>query len=233
MSKFILLGKSKLLHSLISMFFLVSACSSIQLNDINEKQHFVRSGETLMVIAWRYGLNYQDLISWNKITNTDLIIPGQIIKLTPPPNYLQKKPLRSKSVNKVNKTIRIDSKKINWVLPTNGEILSKFSKNSNFSGGILMGGSLGQSIVAASDGRVVYAGNGLIGYGQLIIIEHSKVYLSAYGYNQRIIVSEGDLIKKGQEIATMGLGPEQTPRLYFEVRRNTKPIDPVQFLSKS
>ena len=67
-----------------------------------------------MVIAWRYGLNYQDLISWNKITNTDLIIPGQIIKLTPPPNYLQKKPLRSKSVNKVNKTIRIDSKKINW-----------------------------------------------------------------------------------------------------------------------
>ena len=128
---------------------------------------------------------------------------------------------------------KIDSKKINWVLPTDGEILSKFSKNSNFSGGILMGGVLGQSIVAASDGRVVYAGNGLIGYGQLIIIEHSKVYLSAYGYNQRIIVSEGDLIKKGQEIATMGLGPEQTPRLYFEVRRNTKPIDPVQFLSKS
>ena len=97
----------------------------------------------------------------------------------------------------------------------------------------MIGGTLGQSISAASDGRIVYAGDGLIGYGQLIIIEHSNVYLSAYGYNQTIIVSEGDLIKKGQKIATMGLSSEQSPGLYFEIRRSTTPIDPIQFINKS
>jgi lipoprotein NlpD len=227
------LKKVKILYVFLSLLFFIVACSPIRLNDVNEKQHFVRPGETLMVIAWRYGLNYQDLISWNKISNTDLIIPGQIIELTPPLNYSRKKLPSSRDIIAANKPIDINDKKITWILPTNGKVLRKFSRNSNFSSGILIGGTLGQSISAASDGRIVYAGDGLIGYGQLIIIEHSNVYLSAYGYNQTIIVSEGDLIKKGQKIATMGLSSEQSPGLYFEIRRSTTPIDPIQFINKS
>ena len=84
---------------------------------------------------------------------------------------------------------------------------------------------------AAASGVVVYAGSGLIGYGQLIIIKHNDTYLSAYGYNASLLVKEGQLINKGQQIATMGEGPEHKPRLHFEIRRNGKPVNPRPFLS--
>ncbi|TFG42084.1 MAG: peptidase M23, partial [Chromatiales bacterium] len=79
-------------------------------------------------------------------------------------------------------------------------------------------------------GRVIYAGSGLIGYGKLIILKHNDTYLSAYGYNASLLVKEGDQIRKGQKIATMGEGPERKPRLHFEIRRNGKPVNPRQFL---
>ena len=84
--------------------------------------------------------------------------------------------------------------------------------------------------MAAASGRVVYAGSGLIGYGQLIILKHNDTYLSAYGYTSSLRVKEGQEVKKGQRIATMGEGPERKPRLHFEIRRNGKPVNPRQFL---
>ena len=83
---------------------------------------------------------------------------------------------------------------------------------------------------AAAAGRVLYSGGGLIGYGQLIILKHNETYLRAYGHNASLLVKEGDTIKKGQRIATMGEGPGQKPRLYFEIRRNGKPVNPRQYL---
>ena len=88
----------------------------------------------------------------------------------------------------------------------------------------------GQTVRAAAAGRVVYSGGGLIGYGQLIIVKHNDTYLSAYGHNASLLVEEGDNIKKGQRIATMGEGPGQEPRLHFEIRRNGKPVNPRQYL---
>ena len=96
--------------------------------------------------------------------------------------------------------------------------------------GVLINGKTGQPIYAAASGRVVYAGSGLIGYGQLIILKHNDTYLSAYGYNASLLVKEGENVKKGQRIATMGEGPERKPRLHFEIRRNGKPVNPRQFL---
>ena len=126
-----------------------------------------------------------------------------------------------------------NNRNLKWASPTNGKVIRQFSKSSKLFSGILLSGKLGQAINAASDGRVVYAGNGLVGYGQLIIIEHDNTYLSAYGYNEGLIVKEGDWIVKGQKIATMGMGPEKLPRLYFEIRRNTDPVDPLSFIGKS
>ena len=94
----------------------------------------------------------------------------------------------------------------------------------------MINGKLGQSIYAAASGRVVYAGGGLIGYGKLIIIKHNDTYLSAYGYNASLLVKEGEQIRKGQKIATMGEGPERKPRLHFEIRRNGKPVNPQRYL---
>jgi lipoprotein NlpD len=94
----------------------------------------------------------------------------------------------------------------------------------------LIDGRQGQPIVAAASGIVVYAGSGLIGYGELIIIKHNDTYLSAYGYNAKLLVREGQTIVRGQQVALMGEGPERKPRLHFEIRRNGQPVNPRQFL---
>ena len=227
-----MLTASKKFMSLLFLSLFLFACSSIQLEKVSEKRHFVRTGETLYFIAWRYGLDYQDLIVWNQISSKSLIYPGQIIKLSGPTSYEKIKKIAPKSNKKIINS-KISNKNLKWASPTKGKVTRRFSKNSKLFSGILLDGKLGQAINAASDGRVVYAGNGLVGYGQLVIIEHDKTYLSAYGHNQALSVKEGDWILKGQKIATMGLDPKKLPRLYFEIRRNSDPVDPLKFIEES
>jgi len=117
-----------------------------------------------------------------------------------------------------------------WEWPTYGQIISGFDDKQGSGTGLLIAGKAGQPVRAAASGRVVYSGGGLIGYGQLIIVKHNNTYLSAYGHNASLLVKEGEAIKKGQRIATMGEGPGQEPRLHFEIRRNGKPVDPLKFL---
>ena len=93
-------------------------------------------------------------------------------------------------------------------------------------------GNLGQSVVAAAAGKVVYSGNGLIGYGNLIIIKHDAHYLSAYGHNRRLLVKEGSEVKAGEKIAEMGDSGKEGTLLHFEIRRDGKPVDPLRYLPK-
>lgn len=97
-------------------------------------------------------------------------------------------------------------------------------------GGILLLGQLGQQVRAASAGRVVYVGNGIRGYGNLIIIKHAENWLSAYAHNQDMTVREGQDVASGQGIGHMGEGPHQIAALYFEIRFNGKPVDPIEYL---
>jgi lipoprotein NlpD len=99
------------------------------------------------------------------------------------------------------------------------------------SGGVLFTGRLGQEVRAAAAGRVVYTGSGIRGYGQLVIVKHDDVLLSAYAYNREVLVSDGQAVAAGQPIARMGPGANQTPTLYFEIRVNGKSIDPLPFLN--
>jgi lipoprotein NlpD len=117
-----------------------------------------------------------------------------------------------------------------WAWPTDGRIDVNFGAKPGTGTGVLINGKADQPIYAAASGRVVYAGDGLIGYGQLIILKHNDTYLSAYGYNAKLLVKEGEKIDKGQRIATMGEGPERKPRLHFEIRRNGQPVNPRQHL---
>jgi lipoprotein NlpD len=118
-----------------------------------------------------------------------------------------------------------------WVWPTEGPIVAPFGSREGIPTGVGIGGAPGQPVRAAAAGRVVYAGSGLIGYGQLIIIKHNETYLSAYGHNSQIWVTEGQDVARGETIATMGLGPERRPRLHFEIRRNGVPVDPTLLVS--
>jgi lipoprotein NlpD len=117
---------------------------------------------------------------------------------------------------------------INWIWPGNGPVLAGFDEAKNK--GLDIGGSAGDPVVAAAEGRVVYAGAGLRGYGNLIILKHNSTYLTAYAHNQTLLVKEDQSVKKGQKIAEMGNSDADRVKLHFEVRRQGKPVDPMKYL---
>ena len=135
---------------------------------------------------------------------------------------------RSTPVTERKKTV-----KIVWSWPTKGRVIQTFSSSDQTRKGIWISGRMGQPVKAAEAGKVVYAGGGLVGYGNLVIIKHNKNYLSAYGYNQKLLVKEGDNIAKGVIVAQMG-SPNSggQPVLHFEIRKQGKPINPLPLLPK-
>lgn len=207
----------------ILLLLLLGACGSSPDYTSSPEHHIVRRGETLFAIASRYGRTPAELARWNRLGDGSLIYPGQVLRLTPPGGASAPAPARLPSLPAE------PSPGFDW--PTDGRIDVEFGGKPGTGTGVLINGRTGQVIRAAAPGTVVYAGSGLIGYGQLIIIKHNDTYLSAYGYNSSLLVREGQAIKRGQQIATMGEGPERKPRLHFEIRRNGNPVNPRQFLS--
>ena len=192
--------------------------------------HIVRRGETLFSIAWRYGKDPKDVARWNNMGDGSLIHPGDVIYLSPgsAPATSQRNSSSRPAPKSLPKVPTQPPPPWSW--PTSGRVSVEFGGKPGTGTGILIDGKAGKPIMAAASGSVVYAGSGLIGYGQLIIIKHNDTYLSAYGYNASLLVKEGATIKKGQRIATMGEGPERKARLHFEIRRNGKPVDPRSYL---
>ncbi|MEM5437130.1 peptidoglycan DD-metalloendopeptidase family protein [Paraburkholderia diazotrophica] len=117
---------------------------------------------------------------------------------------------------------------VSFVWPVRGPLLNSFDDSKNK--GVNIGGTAGEPVKASADGRVVYAGNGLRGYGNLIIIKHDATYLTAYAHNRALMVKEGDAVTKGQKIAEMGNSDSDRVMLHFEVRRQGKPVDPLKYL---
>jgi lipoprotein NlpD len=119
---------------------------------------------------------------------------------------------------------------LNFVWPAQGAVVSTFDETTNK--GVSIAGKIGDAVVAAADGRVVYAGAGLRGYGNLIILKHNNTYLTAYAHNQALLVREDQAVRQGQKIAEMGSSDTDRVKLHFEVRRLGKPVDPIGFLPK-
>ncbi|MBT8099484.1 MAG: peptidoglycan DD-metalloendopeptidase family protein [Gammaproteobacteria bacterium] len=205
---------------------LVVGCASGSRWQHRSDQHIVRQGETLHAIADRYSRSATDLARWNRLGDGSLIYPGQVIRLTPPAGGSAR--ARTPAPRRLP-PIPADPPPP-WSWPANGRIDVEFGGNPGPGTGVLINGRAGQPVYAAASGQVVYAGSGLIGYGQLIILQHNDTYLSAYGYNASLLVKEGQSIKKGQQIATMGEGPERKPRLHFEIRQNGEPVNPRRHL---
>jgi lipoprotein NlpD len=118
---------------------------------------------------------------------------------------------------------------ISFQWPARGNLISGFDETKNK--GLDIGGKLGDPVSAAADGRVVYAGAGLRGYGNLIILKHNNTFLTAYAHNQTLLVKEDQVIKRGQKIAEMGNSDADQVKLHFEIRRQGKPVDPSKYLS--
>jgi len=216
---------------ILSIFVLaaIGGCGSGSGWDTKPDEHFVRRGETLFSIAWRYGEDPADVARWNQLGDGSLIHPGDVIRLTPPAAGRTRSSTSNPRASQPLPPVPTQPPPP-WAWPTKGDIDVHFGGKPGTGTGVLINGKEGQAVNAAASGRVVYAGSGLIGYGQLIILKHNDTYLSAYGYNESLLVKEGETIKKGQRIATMGEGPERKARLHFEIRRNGKPVNPRQYL---
>lgn len=211
-----------------ALLALVSCTSSLV--SYEARVHVVQPGETLHTIAWRHNLDHRDLAQWNRLSNPDLIYVGQRLELSP--GVGAERPTASAPTRRAPQALPPppDLPAPPWQWPTEGSVVSPFGSADGVGRGIGIGGTEGQAVRAAASGRVVYAGSGLIGYGPLVIVKHNDTYLSAYGHNRALLVSQGDDVEQGQVIAQMGLGPGRAPRLHFEIRRNGVPLDPVSLL---
>jgi lipoprotein NlpD len=121
-----------------------------------------------------------------------------------------------------------DDEKLSWMWPSDGKIIATFDEGKNK--GIDIAGKMGQQVMAAGSGKVMYAGSGIRGYGNLVIVKHSNSLLSAYAHNRTILVKEGQNVTKGQPIAEMGDSDADGVKLHFEIRQQGKPVDPAKFL---
>ena len=219
--------------------------------DVNAAQHTVVRGDTVYNIALRYRISQDNLRAWNNLSDNNISV-GQVLRVKPagytppataqtpppatsprttpapvptpaPPANTPATPAATPSVSGSTRS----AAGITWQRPTAGNILTRFGGSEK---GINIGGTAGQPVVAAADGKVVYSGSGLRGYGNLIIVQHNQTYLTAYGHNQRLLVREGQTVRRGQSIATMGNSDSQRVQLHFELRKNGQPVDPLQYI---
>lgn len=203
----------------------------------------VQAGDTLFALAWKNSTTVENLQKINGMGQSSALRAGALIRISgepesPPnkaPTIPRKEPAKSCCIKKQPdnpepvKKYELYKWTSGWIWPIKGPVVSGYSAKGGLNKGIDIKSKLGESVVAASDGEVVFAGNELKGYPNLVILKHGARYLSAYSNNHTLLVKEGDKVRKGQPIAYMGKVPEAT-RLHFEIRADGKPIDPQQLL---
>jgi lipoprotein NlpD len=196
--------------------------------------YVVKPGDTLYSISWRYGLDYHDVTTWNHLGNDYRIHPGDKLVLAAPKGSLHRPAPGSTSARSavVVSAPPPSSGPVQWAWPVEGQVVRLFHAGSSLAKGVDITAAQGTEIHAASSGKVVYAGSGIVGYGKLIIIKDSETFLSAYADNDQILVKEGDMVRMGDRIATMGLGRDDRPVLHFEIRYDGNPVDPLSYLPK-
>ena len=222
--------------------------------------HIVKPGETLIRIALEAGQNWRDVARWSNLENPNVIEPGQVLRIVPPgtaPGEVVARPIAPASaavaplppasavastpratptaaaptlppVNTPPVTPGDDEVAWSWPTGAGASVVAGFDEQRNK--GLDIAGKPGDQVLASADGRVVYAGAGLRGYGNLIILKHNNTYLTAYAHNQTLLVKEDQTVRKGQKIAEMGSTDTDRVKLHFEIRRQGKPVDPTRFL---
>ena len=196
----------------------------------------VKPGDTVMQIGRNTNQNWRDIVKWNNLESANQIEVGQVLRVvqldtngatTKPPIATAPiiTPLPPLPPASTSATLEDE---IPWIWPSSGTLISGYDEVK--SKGLKIAGKLGDPIYASADGRVVYAGSGLRGYGNLVILKHNETYLTAYAHNQTLLVKEDQTVRKGQRIADMGSSDADKVMLHFEVRRNGKPVDPAKYL---
>jgi lipoprotein NlpD len=220
----------------------------------------VKPGDTLLRIALEAGQPWRDVARWSQLTNPNVIEVGQVLRVVPPmaegnvtippvvagpaatgtrpvapANRGDARPLdgstavpgASASASAAVPALSPEED-LNWMWPAAGPVVTGFDDLK--SKGLAITGNAGDPVLAAADGRVVYAGSGLRGYGNLVIVKHNNTFLTAYAHNQTLLVKEDQVVRRGQQIAEMGSSDAERVQLHFEIRRQGRPIDPARLL---
>ena len=245
---------------LLFLCFALMACNTpaiYQDEDFNPPvywgYHKVREGESISSIAWRYSRDYRELADANGLKPPFTLSIGQIIRLDligdenafkgnavissiPAGGKRAKSEISIKQrPEKYQKVVVSNLRKvgsIEWQWPANGTVIKGFGNSTLINKGVDIAGNLGDPIYASADGRVVYSGGGVVGYGNLVIIEHDGGYLSAYAHNQDIYVNAGEQVSRGMVIASMGRVGTDRVKLHFEIRNKGVAKDPSNYLPK-
>lgn len=198
--------------------------------------YVVRPGDTLYKIAQANGMEVGTLTRLNNITDPSQLRVGQVLRLDSsgpapapvPPSTATTAPVTPVAPAEPVAVARAsDASAINWAWPASGKIIQSFNANTK---GIDIAGAAGEPVHAAADGKVMYAGNGVRGLGNLILLGHSDGFITAYAHNQALLVKTGQQIKKGAKIAAIGQTDTTSPRLHFEIRRRGTPVNPLSYL---
>jgi murein DD-endopeptidase MepM/ murein hydrolase activator NlpD len=230
----------------VALVALVAACGSAP---VGPGFYRVERGDTLYQIARSNRQSVSSIVRWNNLSNPDAIEVGQVLRVSPPPGSsagssagAQRTVPRSSASASASAAVPAQrdsaatnatasaapATPISLVWPSSGQVVRSFDGRD--SKGIDIANSAGTAVVAAAPGTVVYAGNGLRGYGNLLIIKHDKDYLTAYAHNQSLLVKEGQAVSQGQKIAEMGSSDNDRVMLHFELRYQGRSIDPARDL---
>ena len=217
----------------------------------------VKPGDALIRIALDNGQSWRDVAKWNNLENPNRIEVGQVLRVVPPgidagavtakpiagANKVESRPLDAKppvaaasapatasvpATPPATAAAATDDDGLAWAWPVSQPVSAGFDEQRNK--GLDFAGKPGDPVLAVADGRVVYAGSGLRGYGNLVIIKHNSTYLTAYAHNRAMLVEQDQAVRKGQRIAEMGSTESDTVKLHFEVRKLGKPVDPAKLL---
>lgn len=219
------------------LLFILPACTMVQttaapVSDLGasyakqQGYYTVSRGETLYFVAWRLDIDYQQLADSNGLQSPYKIHAGQ--KLLIGGSAVTPRPVAKATPSARPQPVAAPIRQ--WLWPAQGHVEGQYSL---YNKGVNIVGKAGSPIIASAGGQVVYAGNGLKAYGNLLIIKNNDTYLSAYAYNKKLLVGEGDIVKQGQTIALMGSsGTQQQTMLHFEIRKQGKPVNPLLYLAK-
>ncbi len=208
----------------------------------------VGPGDSIYMISWRYGLDFIDIAKWNGLAKPYDLEEGRTLRLRPGGAAAATAGPEPDPTPAADDTAAVQTvgavqpaptpapegslpkaPPANWHWPAQGDLIARYSRQKGVNG-IRISGAPGSPIIATAAGEVVYVGEGLRGYGKLVILKHSETYLSAYAHNRRILVAEGDRIGAGQQIAEMGDSGADRTMLHFEIRVNGKPQNPLKYL---
>uniref|UniRef100_UPI0033425FCD peptidoglycan DD-metalloendopeptidase family protein n=1 Tax=Castellaniella defragrans TaxID=75697 RepID=UPI0033425FCD len=206
--------------------------------------YVVKPGDTLYKIAQAHGMEVSRLSQLNNISNPSQLAIGQVLRLdggtsaptggsqggsaTPiPVTPVETTPATGSTDTATTAPRASDAGVVSWAWPANGKIIQGFNSTTK---GIDIEGAVGAPVLAAANGKVMYAGNGVRGLGNLILLGHSDGFITAYAHNQALLVKTGEDVKKGAKIATIGQSDTSSPRLHFEIRRRGTPVNPLSYL---